>query len=194
MIIIIDESGEVSANSIRRYFVLGLIKIEENESAEGISTKILDISKKINHKTGFKFSKTKKQNRIDFLNSLKDCKFKFRCLVVDKTRLQSDFLKNNPTKAYNFFLKQLLEKSIIAPNSLIQIDGNAPKEMRREISSYLKNFNIKYKKLEFADSKKNRLIQLADMFVSSVGSRYNNNNAIYYNLIKSKIENEWVFK
>lgn len=194
MIIIIDESGEISTNSVRRYFILGLIKVEDYGSAEKISEKISDISKRTKHKTEFKFSKTKKENRIEFLKSIKDCKFKFRCLVVDKTKLHSGFLKDNPKKAYNFFLKQLLEKATIENNSLIQIDGNSPKEMKQEINSYLKNSGIKYKKLEFFDSKRNKLIQLADMFVSSVGSKYNSKNESYYNLIKNKIEDEWIFK
>ncbi len=194
MIIIIDESGEISTNSVRQYFVLGLIKVEDFESAEKISAKILDISRRTNHKTEFKFSKTRKENRVEFLRSIKDCKFKFRCLIVDKTRLHSGFLRNNPKKAYNFFLKQLLEKTEIEQNSLIQIDGNSPKEMKQEINSYLKNFGIQYKKLEFFDSRKNRLIQLTDMFVSSVGSKYNGKNEVYYNLIKEKIEDEWIFK
>ncbi len=87
-----------------------------------------------------------------------------------------------------------MEKTTIQENSLIQIDGNSPKEMHQELNSYLKNFGIKYKKLEFFDSKKNRLIQLADMFVSSVGSKYNSGNKDYYDLIKSKIEDEWIFR
>jgi hypothetical protein len=77
---------------------------------------------------------------------------------------------------------------------LIQIDGNSPKEMQQELNSYLRNFGIKYKKLEFFDSKKNKLIQLADMFVSSVGSKYNSENKEYYDLIKSKIKDELIFK
>ena len=108
--------------------------------------------------------------------------------------MRSGFLKDNPKKAYNFFLKQLLEKAIIKPNSLIQIDGNSPREMKQEINSYLKNSGIKYKKLTFYDSRKNKLIQLADMFVSAVGCRYNNKNKTYYDLIKEKIKDEWVFR
>jgi hypothetical protein len=91
MIIIIDESGEVSTKSIRKYFVLGLIKINDFYAAERISEIILDISKKTNHKTEFKFSKTKKENGIEFLKSSKIVNLSSDVWLLIKQKFIADF-------------------------------------------------------------------------------------------------------
>lgn len=192
MIIVIDESGEISVRSMRRYFILGLIKIENNKSAEKIVEKINDFALKINHKSEFKFSKSSDLVRTQFLNSVKNCDFEFSYIVIDKTKL-TGFLSKNPKEAYNYFLKKLLEISSIKPSSLIFIDGGASRQMRSEVNSYLKNLGLEYKRLEFCDSSKNRLIQFVDMFVGAVGTKYNKSNKFYFDMIKKKIESEWIF-
>jgi len=76
------------------------------------------------------------------------------------------------------------------------------KEFRRSLSVYLRqNLNKTGKSivfdLKFRKSNKDVLIQLADMIVGSIKRSYSpgkSDSAIYKEIIKKRIEDEWVFE
>lgn len=199
MLVFIDESGDpgFGGKSAKQYFIISLIIFEDYEEANKIERSILNLKKKLNHKTEFKFSKSSNLVRDSFFNKIKDDLFKVKALAVNKDVIHSEFLKSNSKKFYNFILKELVTK-VNLENSIIKIDGKGNRRMTRELRSYLRQGNdLRIKKLKFEDSKNNVLIQMADMIASCIGYSYNrsykrNSNRWRY-LIERKID-IWEFK
>lgn len=87
-------------------------------------------------------------------------------------------------------------------NAKIKIDGSGDRIFRQNFLTYLrKELNsrdkIIMKQCKMIDSKKDVLIQMADMVAGSINRFYNNDkkdNIIYKNIIKKHIEDEWKFK
>lgn len=86
----------------------------------------------------------------------------------------------------------------------IKIDGSGDKEFKRALNSYLRKCigENKIKKFKIADSKKDNLIQLADMVVGAIARSYNGHKRkdasrwldILKRKLKIKASDIWDFK
>ena len=65
----------------------------------------MHLKQKLKFKTEFKFVKSYDKVRDEFFETIKDLNFRVRVVCVEKVRIESPFLRNNPKKFYNFFLK-----------------------------------------------------------------------------------------
>jgi len=81
------------------------------------------------------------------------------------------------------------------------MDGQGEKRFRREFLAYIRReLNHPNKKiishLEFVDSKKNVLIQLADMVAGAIYRSFGNKSDanIYRKIIKKREEDVWIFR
>ena len=176
MLDFIDESGEPSFhdNHLSDYFVLSLLIFESTEDSKKCEIKLIELKNKLNFKTEFKFSKSCNKTRDEFFAIIQPLNFRVNAIVVEKALITQDYLKNNPKKFYNFFLKQLITNTPNLSDPVIIIDGKASKNLTFEIHSYLRReVSIKIKKLKFEDSKKNIFLQMSDMIASAIGYSYN---------------------
>ena len=122
--------------------------------------------------------------------------------MVDKKIVRSSELKNNRDKFYGYFIKEALKQnktSII--NANIKIDGGGDRIFRKSFMTYLrKELNNDDTKLitncKLVDSKKNVLVQLADMIAGSINRSYSSksDSSAYKAIIRKHIKDEWKFR
>lgn len=151
----------------------------------------------------FKFNKSSRKVRLEFLETVKPFKFKTRCLVIQKAVIRSDELKRNRNSFYGYAIKLLLKHnggSIL--NAKIRVDGSGDRIFRKNFISYLRRqLNSDEKRImddcKLLDSRQNVLIQLADMIAGSIYRSYHRDKGdskIYKKVIEKHIEDEWKFK
>ncbi len=208
MLVFIDDSGDPGfkfKKGSTGNFVIALIIFDDNLEAEKTAVAIKELRRELNFpdNTEFKFTKSSEKTRIKFLQTVNVFNFKIRSLVVDKSKIRSDELKNNKESFYGYFIKTALKYSGSSIyQASIKIDGSGDREFRKSFMSYLRReLNSKQKKIikkcRLVDSKGNVLIQMADMIAGSIrrcGNTEKSDANIYKTIIKNHIEDEWPFR
>ncbi len=208
MLVFIDDSGDAGFKLDKgstEFFIISLVIFDDNLEAEKIAVAIKELRRelKFSDQAEFKFFKSRKDVRVKFLQTVNQFKFKIRSLVIDKKLIKSDNLKNNKNSFYSYVIKTALQysnNSIL--NAKIRIDGSGDKVFRKNFLSYLRRqLNSKDRCImancKLVDSKKDVLIQLADMVAGSVRRSYDNSvtdSKLYKSIISKHIEDEWLFK
>lgn len=148
----------------------------------------------------FKFSKCRPEVRDAFFNAVAPFEFCVRAIVVKKELIYSQNLRTNKDKFYNFFVKSMLRFDNGLLNAAkIVIDGSGDRHFKRELATYFRKQLPKgrIERIEFHQSKADRLVQLADMCVGAIARPYRDNRADasrWRNILEPKIENVWEFK
>ena len=114
-------------------------------------------------------------------------------------------LRRSKESFYSYAIKIVLKNhGGTIKNAKLRLDGHGDRNFKNAFRSYLrrelnptsgKTARI-FQDLKFVDSKKNVLIQLADMISGSIHRRYNEEKSdrlTYYNIIRHKIEDIWNF-
>lgn len=208
MLVFIDESGDAGFKIERgssANFVIALVIFDDELEAEETALKIKKLRKDLNksNKFEFKFNKCNKELRLAFLNTVKNCKFRIRAIVLEKDKIRSNHLRSSKDSFYNFALSQVLQHN---NNTILQakikLDGSGDKTFRQNLINYLRQkLNSKQKQvmknLRFCDSSKNVLIQLSDMVVGSIRKYYDKKGddcEEYRKILKRREEDIWEFK
>jgi hypothetical protein len=208
MLVFIDDSGDAGfkiEKGSSRFFVISAVIFNDNLEAEKVAVAIKELKRKLKFPDGveFKFNKSRRHTREEFFEAISDFKFSVRSLVVDKKIIRSAELKNNRNSFYSYAIKMLLKynnHSIV--NASIKIDGSGDRVFRKTFVAYLrKEINSDSAKIiehcKLVDSKKNVLIQMADMIAGSIRRSYDVSKSdakIYKSIIANHIIDEWQFK
>ncbi len=138
---------------------------------------------------------------MPFSRPLTEIDFKVRALVVDKNLITLDFLKQDHDAFYNFFLKKLLERDNgLLEHAHVKIDGKGDRKYKQDLCKYLTSQlpKGKIKKLKFAKSSNDNLIQLVDMITGAIARPYRRKNdkdvGRWRNSMASKIDDIWDFR
>lgn len=208
MLIFIDDSGDTGFKFDRgstSHFIIAMVIFDDELEAQKTAVAIKELKREIGFgdNTEFRFFKTKDKYKIKFLKRINKFNFRVRCLVVDKTIVYSEQLQNNKNSFYSYFIKETLKNNnstII--DAKIRLDGGGNRNFRKTFITYLrKELNSKDKKImknfKMVDSKRDVLIQMADMVAGSINRSCDNTKKDYKKykkMIESKIEDEWNFK
>lgn len=196
-IVFIDESGDPGFKSnSSTSFSFALIIFDKPEQAEEAETIINRAAILSRHHSEFKYSKTCTNVKDIFFREVSKCSFHAKILHVNKMQINSEELRNNANKFYNYFLKQVITHAKLSSASL-KLDGKKD-TVKKELVSYIKTQAQKeVAKIRYEDSKNNRLIQLADMVVGLISHVYSANATFeqkqWLKLIKNKLD-IWQFK
>jgi hypothetical protein len=169
VLVIIDESGDPGFRIMQgstSHFVIAMVMFDDVEEAERVSATIAALREALRVKPEFKFTKSASQVRDGFFNAISNYNFRVRAIVVDKNVVQSPHLRTVTENFYNYFLRMLLQHDGgSTQGARIKIDGSGDAEFKKELSTYLRRQlrNGQIEKFSFADSRKDNLIQLADM-------------------------------
>lgn len=205
MLVLIDESGcpgfKLTKGSTP-FFVVGMVIFNDFSQAEAASEAIIALRQALGVNPEFKFSKTHLAIKDNFFNTICAYDFQVMALVVNKSNIYSLKLRNDTDSFYNYFVKTLMQyDGDILQNASIKIDGSGDKEFKKALTSYLRQSigEHKIKKFKFIDSKKDNLIQLADMVVGAIARSYSETRrdaSRWLNVLKKtgKIKNIWDFK
>lgn len=208
MLVFIDDSGDTGFKFDRgstSHFIIAMVIFDDELEAEETAIAIKKLKRKIgfDYRTEFRFFKTKDSYKTEFLKTIKKFKFRIRCLVVDKSLIHSSELQNNKNSFYAYFIKETLKNNnSTITDAKIRLDGGGNRNFRKTFITYLrKELNSKDRKImknfKMVDSKRDVLIQMADMIAGSINRSYDDKKKDYKKykkIIESKIEDEWNFK
>lgn len=173
--IYIDDSGDpgFSESSSSNFIIASVIVIGEEKSS--ILNDALNLYRRNlgwDENQEFKFSKNQKtiiKETIHFLNTFD---YSAYAIVLDKNKIDKNILPSSKRESvYMFVIKELLKKLSIS-NATIIIDGSYGSKYIKDAKVYLrqqlKKSGIENYSIKFSDSRKNVLIQLADLVAGSV--------------------------
>lgn len=204
MLVLIDESGDAGfklARGSTPHFVVAMVIFDDFKEAERASAIIEAARASLRIRPEFKFNKCSVQVKDGFFEAVSPCKFSVRALVVDKSKIYSDNLRENKDRFYNFFVKTLLQHDGNAlAGARVKIDGSGDREFKRELGAYLKREagEGKIASVKFAESHRDNLIQLADMVAGAIARSYRegdrNAHDRWRKMLGDKIRNIWDFR
>lgn len=208
MLVFIDDSGDPGFKLDKgstSHFIIAMVIFDDELEAEKTAVAIKELKRQIgfSDQTEFRFFKTQNRYKIAFLTKVVRFNFRVRCLIVDKACIHSRELRGNKNSFYAYFIKEVLKNSndtII--DAKIRLDGGGSKEFKKGFLTYLrKELNSENKKImknfKMVDSKRDVLIQMADMIAGSINRAQNTQKTDhndYRNIIKDKIDDEWFFQ
>lgn len=205
MLVFIDESG-CSGFKLEKgstpFFVVVLVIFTDFKEAERTSARIAELRSKMKVKPEFKFSKCSDDYRTEFFTILAAYKFVVRAIVIEKARIYSPHLKSLPKSFYNYVVQSLLKHSGgRLKDARIKIDGSGNRIFREELNLYLRQRLPagSVKRVKFADSKSDNLVQLADMCAGAIARSYPGRgkrpaNWRWRELLRNRIEDVWNFR
>lgn len=208
MLVFIDDSGDAGFNLEKgssRIFVIALVIFDDELVAEEVALEIKKLRRELKfpESVEFKFNKSRRAIREKFLNRIKNFNFKIRCLVIDKSLIRSQELRDNKNSFYSYAIKTALaysDGSIL--DAKVRIDGSGDRVFRKSFLTYLRrqlNFGQRkiMKNCQLIDSKSNVLVQMADMIAGSIRRSHEDTKGdakFYKEIIKKHIEDEWNFR
>lgn len=201
MLVLIDESGCAGfkfAKGSSPYFIVAMVIFDDFVEAEKTSTAIRELRDALSVKPEFRFNKCCDRVRNEFFKMVTTHKFRVQAIIVDKAKIYNDHLRSNPNRFYNYFIQMLVRHDGgTIKNASVKIDGRGDREFKRALESYLRTQLApgKITKLRFIDSKKDDLVQLADMVVGAIARSYSTraNAARWRRMIQRKL-GVWEFK
>lgn len=207
MLVFIDDSGDPGFKLDKgssRHFVIACVIFDDNLDAEETALKIKRLRRSLKWRDDheFKFNKTSKDIRLKFLNEIKDCKFRVRAIIADKSIIRSSELRTNKNKFYNYMIKEVLSKSEgKIKDGRIRLDGHEDRAYKKAATTYFRQQanpgGAVIKDMKFVNSKNDNLIQLADMVAGSILRTTQANKTdskIYLNTIIKRKDSLWYFK
>jgi hypothetical protein len=198
MIIAIDDSGDVGfklGKGSSPYFAIATVFFDDNLDAEEMALKIKRLRKNLNwtplHE--FKFRKTSDAIKEKFFKTINPLNFHIVLALIDKSTITDKTLIQNPSYFYNTVIIKTLNSGMRKiQKAHIYIDGESGSDYRRKTKTFFRQNLPKQaiKKLSYRDSKKDNLIQLADMIAGAAiySTATNRDNAKnFLNIIKKHI-------
>jgi len=197
MLVFIDESGDpglkVDSGSTR-YFVVTLVFFEDIDEAIACDQRIGLLKKELRLRDSieFKFSKANFEQRVAFIKAVLPYSFFFFSVVINKDpkKLWGDGFKVKES-FYKYTCGLVFENAKpYLKNAIVIIDGCGSRTFRLQLQTYLKHKvgNGIIEKIKIQDSKKNNLIQLADMVAGAVNRSFTNRDDkdVYRGLLGAK--------
>jgi formyltetrahydrofolate synthetase len=157
-----------------RYFAVASVVFADSSQAAAVSNAIrqFKINKGWSKKYELKFHDLRKDHVAEILKAVCSLDFRIRGIVVDKTLVTNHQMRTRPEAFYNYIVKEVLARDSQLTNAKVWLDGKAGKEYKqRTIAYFRKKVNRESYKIadfDYADSKENNLIQLADLVVGSI--------------------------
>lgn len=178
MLVFIDESGDPGfkvAQGSSSHFVLTMVIFETADAAIHAENVIGALARDLGVKPEFKFGKLRDDHKDAFFEAVAPLAFTTRSLALDKSLIRSEHLTSNKETFYNFFLRMVMQSAEPRwADAKVVIDGSGDRAFKKALSSYLRRHmsSQSVRKVDLRDSKKDRLLQLADMCAGAVARSY----------------------
>lgn len=157
-----------------RYLVIAACVFARPEDIQHAATSIAGCRDRNRQTREFKYAKTKDSVKTCFFECTKSVPFHIRAIVIDKTQIRSPHLREKPGDLKSYAIHQLLTHTFgTVKDAKIVVDGQDTRSFGMTDSAYfMRQVNGKrpgtIRGVEFADSRANVMVQLADMAAGAV--------------------------
>lgn len=203
MFIFADDSGDTGfKKSSSPVFVIALVIFDDNLVAEktALAIKKLRRELKFPDNVEFKFHKSRPSIKRKFLDTVTKYPFRIRAIVVEKGRVRNKFKEGSKETFFNHIVMTALRESDgTIRNAKLRFDERGGRRVRNEMRAYLsREMDNKTKKifldLKFIDSKKDNLVQLADMVAGTIAAYYKGTEKELFSLLQKRIEDVFEYR
>ncbi|MCI0495937.1 DUF3800 domain-containing protein [candidate division KSB1 bacterium] len=201
MLVFVDESGDPGLKldqGSSNYFIVILVLFEDERDAQDLDLRINLLRKEFafHNEFEFKFNNLRSDYRIKFLEAISPYSFLYHGIVINKEKL---FGRGFQYKGsfYKYACSLVFQNAKpYLDSAVVFVDGSGSKEFRFQLQKYLKDrINQKnswsryISSVKIQDSKKNNLLQVADMIAGAVGRSYKydkKDHNLYRDIIKHR--------
>ena len=197
-LVFIDDSGDpgFKKGASSANLIMAAVFFDDTEHAslvnEAISAYRNSLGWKENHE--FKFRTTSKSIKFNFLKIVNQYNFEIYAVYINKSEHSNVFRILDDRKLYNWITKELLSLMPLK-NAQIKMDGKYDKRYKLRLKTYIRQevntaSNKKVKSFDDQDSRRDNLIQLADIVAESINRSLQTektDSKYYINIIKKKI-------
>ena len=183
------------------HFVVAMVIFHDFAEAEKASETIGRLRERLKVWPEFRFSKSRDEIRDAFFGAVVQHDFIVRAIVVEKAYVYSGYLRTSTDSFYNFFVQLLMKHDEgVLRGAHVKIDGSGDRKFKKTLESYLRRQvgTGKIRKVKFANSRSDNLIQLADMTVGAIARSYRAGSRREHNrwrqMLAPKIDNVWEFR
>jgi hypothetical protein len=159
-----------------------MVIFHSTEDAEAVDKAITKLRQEGHHKREFKFSQINHRTRDAFFDAIMPRRFDIKAVIWDMhmpLHLSQPGKDVAPEFAYQVALNNLLHLGQLS-NARIRLDGKISKRIRRYLKLHKDGLNVAnpgtVKQIGMRDSKKDNLVQLADMVVGSIARSLDQDN------------------
>jgi Asp-tRNA(Asn)/Glu-tRNA(Gln) amidotransferase A subunit family amidase len=195
MLVFIDESGDPGVGTGSRYLVIAMVIFHSTNDAKAVDNAIDQLRHNGHHKREFKFSGVNPDIRDAFFDVVMPRKFDVKAVILDMygspTYLDVQERNTYPEVAYRMELNKLLSLGHLS-DAKIRLDGRQDKRIERNLKFQRDHFNkVKANsilKIGMRDSKKDNLIQLADMVAGAIARSFYPEKRAQHNRWRDKLK------
>jgi len=194
-LIAIDDAGDpgfkIGQGSTVFFVVAAVIFDDETDACEALQR-----IEQLRHNLGwhdmheFKFRKTNSTIRKRFFETVKSLRFQAIIAIVDKRNIADTEMLRNPSRFYNSTILSVLRTGSFMKEAQITIDGEKGNNYRSRVKAYFRQNLPKFsvKNLDYKDSRKDALLQFADMIAGAalLTTKKRNDSIDYLSLIEEK--------
>jgi hypothetical protein len=194
MLLFIDESGDPGlklGGGSSSFFCVALIIFEDNEDAETADLAITDLRSRLrlHENYEFRFNNSNRAMREDFLSAATSYNFFYHGIIINKAKLTGPGFRVKES-FYKYTCGLVFEnaKPLLSDATVI-IDGSGTRDFRRQLATYLRRkIGPLIRKVKIQDSKRNNLLQLADMVSGAINRSFGDksDSTVYRGLIKHR--------
>lgn len=183
MLVFVDESGDPGLKldgGSTAYFIVTIVVFEDHDEAQAADQRItllrreLDLSEKFE----FHFSKCHQELRERFLAAVVPYDFLYLGIVINKALLYGPGFQYRES-FYKYVCGLVFENAKpYLDEAIVIFDGSGSKDFRRQLERYLKRrINTtgsarRIRKVKIQESRRNNLIQLADMICGALARSF----------------------
>ncbi len=176
-----------------------MVIFANGEDAQATEAAIRRLHSDLGHRSEFKFSKCSAATRDGFFQGAAGCPFSVRALIVEKQMIYSPHLRGDPETFYSYFVKMLMAHDDgTLRGAKVRIDGSGDREFQRALGGYLRKQlgRDRIKDVKMADSKRDDLMQLADMCIGAItrAERKRADRTRWKDMLAARIADVWPYR
>ena len=183
LLVFVDEAGDTGLKLHKgssAYFIVTLVLFEDHDEAEATDDRIRLLRRELGLKPDFEFHFTETPERIKaaFFEAIVPYNFFYFSVVINKAKLYGPGFKFKES-FYKYAASLVFEnaKQHLA-DAIVVFDGSGTREFKRQLKTYLsrkvkgQDGRGRIRKVKVQDSRRNSLIQLADMVCGAVARSF----------------------
>lgn len=202
VLVFVDESGDPGFNVQKGsspVFVVAMAIFYSPEDAQTTEDVISQCAATLRPRPEFKFNKCADVVRDGFFESVKECPFAVRAIVIIKNRIHSAHLRSDKEDFYRYFVRQMMtHDNGTLDRAKVIIDGSGDRAFRQMLKTSLRRqLGKRTKDVVFRNSKNEPLVQLADMCAGAIARSRRADRSDrwrWFNKLRPRIDDVWDFR